>query len=295
MEGAEHDATDRTVAVNPSKLVQDLRALYPDELLERYAAGERDFHGINLLRAELEGLASEIGPHHWLPQPGVPFGYWGSQVSPLWVDRRTPWEPIFHWDGDEFECLLEESWEEQEDWPEVAVKNLGGADLSDINLQGAYLYRVNLIGARLFRAKLQAAILVEVDLSGATLERADLREARAIGVKLAGANLYLARLQRADLRGADLCQANLGRARLRRANLAFTTWQGANLDMARFSRNNLMGSDFRGVDLTDVRLSDAAVYGSMITPEQEASFLDALAITRDSDAPHRKSVWLPTP
>lgn len=279
--------------MNPNKLVQDLRALYPDELVERYAAGERDFHGINLLRAELEGLASEIGPYPGLPQPGVPFGYWGHQVSPLWVDRRT-WQPIFHWEGDEFECLLEESWEEQEDWPEVAVKDLSGGDLSDINLQGAYLYRVNLSGARLFRAKLQAAILVEVDLSGATLQRADLREARAIGVKLAGANLYLARLQRANLRGADLSHANLNRARLRRANLALTTWQGANLDLARFSRNNLMGSDFRGLDLTNVRVSDAAVYGSMITPEQAASFLDALAITRDSDVPHPKYLSLPT-
>jgi uncharacterized protein YjbI with pentapeptide repeats len=281
--------------MDPNRLVVGLRALYPDELLQRYAAGERDFHGINLLRAEIEGLASEIDARHELPEAGVPFGYWGHQVSPLWVDRRMLWEPLFHWEGDEFQCLLEDSWEEHAEWPEVAVKDLRGADLSDINLQGAYLYRVNLNGTRLVRAKLQAAILVEVDASGAILERADLRETRAIGVQLTDANLYLARLQRAALMGADLSYANLARARLRRASLALTTWRGADLHMTRFSRNNMMGSDLRGLDMTSVDLADAAVYGSMITPEQEANLLDALAIIRDPDAPPPQHVWLPSP
>lgn len=284
------------MALDRATVVQDFRALYPDELLERYAAGERDFHGINLLRSELEALASDINPTSYSidpPSSGVPFGYWRNQVSPLWVDRRKTWEPVFHWEGDEFECLVEESWEEQEDRPEVTMKDLSGADLSDINLQGAYLYRVDLTGARLVRAKLQAAILVDVDLSSAVLQRSDLREARGIGIELIAADLYMARLDRAKLQGADLSEANLTRARLRRANLAGTTWRGAKLAMARFSRNNLMGADFRGLDLTGVSFADAAVYGSMISPEQEPSLLDALAVSRDPNAQHRSHVWLP--
>jgi hypothetical protein len=30
------------------------KALYPDELVARFRAGERNFEGVNLLRAELE-------------------------------------------------------------------------------------------------------------------------------------------------------------------------------------------------------------------------------------------------
>lgn len=281
--------------MDSNTLVHELKALYPHELLTRYANGERDFHGINLLRAELEQLAPSIKPYQTIPQSGVPFGHWGGQVSPLWVDRRTSWEPLFHWESDAFDPLLEESWEDQDDWQDVAIKDLARADLADINLQGAYLYRINLSNARLSHAKLQAAILVEVDLSGATLDRVDLREARAVGVNLAHANLYLARLERADLSAADLSHANLSRARLRRARLPYTKWRGATLKNARFSRNNLIGSDFRGLDFKGIRLSDAAVYGSIIMPKQGSDFLDALAIVRDPSAIHPHHVYLPTP
>jgi len=282
--------------VDKARLVRDLGALYPAELLERYAAGERDFRGINLLRAEIEALADKIDARFYNPpKRGLAFGYWRETVSALWVDRRTPWEPLFHWAGDGFEPLLEATWEETEDWPDVPVTDLSGAELSDINLQGAYLYRIDFSGAILRRAKLQAAVLIEVDFSAADLEKTDFREALAPGLKLNGANLTGARLERARLYAADFSEARLTRTRLRRANLGCTVWRGAALAGARFSRNNLVGSDFRGVDLANVNLADASVYGCLITPEQEASFLDALAILRDRHAPHRRHIWrLPT-
>jgi uncharacterized protein YjbI with pentapeptide repeats len=282
--------------IDKTRLIRDLRALYPEELLEGYASGERDFRGVNLLRAAIEPLAETI--ERWSydpPQPGVPSGYWRQTVSPLWVDRQRVWEPLFHWEDDGFQPLLEATWEEQEDWPEIEQTDLSGQNLSGLNLQGAYLYRVNLAGSILRRAKLQAAILVEVDLSQADLEKADLRETRAIGVRMKGANLTQARLERATLARADFSEARLTRARLRRANLALTAWRDAILTRARFSRNNLMGADFRGVDLTDLNLADAVIYQCMITPEQETPLLDALRISRDPNAPRPTHVWLPTP
>lgn len=282
------------IMVDKARIVRDFAALYPAELLERYAAGERDFHGINLLRAEIEALADEIDFYD-PPSPGIPFGYWKETVSPLWVDRRTAWEPLFHWEGNGFEPLLEATWEEKEDWPDIEETDLSGRDLSDINLQGAYLYRVNLTGATLRGAKFQAAVLIEVDLSAADLEKADFRESVAPGVKLNNANLKGARIERAMLRGADLSSACLTRARLRRANLSLTSWSGAILSATRFSRNNLNGADFRDLDFANAKLADATVYGCLIAPEQEAPFLDALEISRDRHAPRRSHVWLPTP
>lgn len=281
--------------IDPQRVVADFRAMYPEELVARYGAGERDFHSINLLRAELASLAKDINYYSYGPPTGgVRFGYWGHQVSPLWVDRQTHWEPIFHWDEDKFECLVEESWEDHEEWPEVTTKDLSGADLSEINLQGAYLYKVDLRKARLVRAQFQAAILVDVDLSGAALEYADFREARMISTRFVGTNLHMARLERASLQGADFSHADLSRAKLRRANLRSTIWKGTNISWARFSRNALIGADLRGLDLTNVNLADATVYGSLITPEQQESFLDALAIIRDADAPRPRYVRLPS-
>jgi len=279
--------------VDKARLVRDFAALYPAELLARYAAGERDFRGINLLRAQIEALADEIDFYD-PPSHGMPFGHWKETVSPLWVDRKTVWEPLFHWEGDGFEPLLEATWEKKEDWPDIEETDLTGTDLSEINLQGAYLYRVNFTCATLRRAKLQAAILVEVDLSEADLEKADFREAY-VDAKMAGTNLTGARLERARLPGVDFSEARLTRTRLRRANLAYTVWRRAVLAGARFSRNNLVGADFRGADLANVNLADATVYGCLITPEQEASFLDALAISRDRHAARPRHIWLPTP
>ena len=44
---------DRT---SSNAVATSFNALYPEELVERYRNGERDFVGINLLRAELERI-----------------------------------------------------------------------------------------------------------------------------------------------------------------------------------------------------------------------------------------------
>jgi len=85
------------MSAHHDRIVTDFRAMYPEELVARYSAGERDFHGSNLLRAELERLADELEVYE-PPRNGVPYGYWGRQVSPLWIDSQNRWEPLIHWD-----------------------------------------------------------------------------------------------------------------------------------------------------------------------------------------------------
>ena len=284
--------------IDSDRLIADFLSRTPEELLDSYAKEDRDFRGTNLLRSYIEPLAEKVDARLYSPPPqGLQYGYWRDTVSPLWVDRTIrsigpefyEGSPVFHWDDGGFTCLLENDWELQEEDPrEVEVTDLARSDLANINLQGAYLYRVNLAGASLQGVKLQRAVLIDVDLSGAELQDADFREAIADGTNFSGADLTACRFERASLAGCDFSGANLYRARLRRANLYATIWKNAVLRRTRFSRNNLIGADLRGLSLEGVRLQDAIVSGSLILPEQEGSLLDALSVSRDPDAPYRR-------
>lgn len=76
------------------------KALYPDELVTRYRAGERDFKGINLLRAELETI---VGPtvvpfdSWYFPPSATSGGTTNTRSCPLWADRFDV-EGRFEWD-----------------------------------------------------------------------------------------------------------------------------------------------------------------------------------------------------
>lgn len=72
--------------------------------------------------------------------------------------------------------------------------NLGGKDLS----------RVNLRDANLERANLERALLTEANLEAANLANANLKNAVLVGANLRGANLHGATLTGADFRRADL-------------------------------------------------------------------------------------------
>jgi uncharacterized protein YjbI with pentapeptide repeats len=94
--------------------------------------------------------------------------------------------------------------------------NLSGADLADVNLQGAKLQ-----GANLQNADLAGANLAGADLAGANLQDASLSGADLAGADLAGANV-----QGADLAGADLNGANLKGANLKGISWSHTTCPG---------------------------------------------------------------------
>jgi uncharacterized protein YjbI with pentapeptide repeats len=113
----------------------------------------------------------------------------------------------------------------------------GDANLNNIDMENAVLYRAILVGANLERANLKGA-----DLARANLERAD----------LARANLERANLVRANLEDANLVGTNLVGANLEKANLVGANLVGANLVGA-----NLVGANLEGANLEDANLEDA--------------------------------------
>jgi hypothetical protein len=130
---------------------------------------------------------------------------------------------------------------------------LESANLSGVNLGGAYLHGANLGGAdlsgtHLFRAELSGANLYLADLSGADLGGADLSGANLITSCLYRADLSGAHLYRADLREADLREGELREAHLRYADLS-----GADLTGANLSRCRCEGTFFCDLDLSEVK------------------------------------------
>ncbi len=70
------------------------------------------------------------------------------------------------------------------------MADLQRANLSGVNLQGAFLLEANLQGADLQRANLAGVNLQGADLSWAGLLRADLQRANLSGANLAEADLH---------------------------------------------------------------------------------------------------------
>lgn len=248
------------------EIVKAYKALYPEELVERYQQGERNFEGINLLRAELEHileLRRKSGAILFAPEL--------SLVNPLWADYRYSFESEFEWDSYgrfvpvEYDDLL-------------PARDLAGADLGGINLSQAYLYPVNFRGANLRGAVLRSAKIFDADLSEADLSYADLRRSLLDGTNLRRANLYMARLDRAILTSANMQEANLRRAKLRKAFLTGSNLRRADLSKVHFDRTWLNGSDLRGINLRDIKLENCCVNKVRITASQQLDFLTALGI-----------------
>ena len=161
-----------------------------NQLLRRYAAGERDFSGICLIGCNLQGANLE----------GINL----SRANLMLADLSG--------------CLLTGA--------KLTGANLIGAELVKANLREANLGGANLIGANLSQANLNGSQLMGANLSTATLCQAHLRGADLSEALVAGANLTSADLRQAvlyatNLHGAVLNQANLEQANLTGANL----WQ----------------------------------------------------------------------
>lgn len=194
-----------------------------DELLERYATGERNFSGVDLRNPELAGIVLKT-----IQQ--VYGGY--NQGIDL---RRVSLERI-----DLSHAILYDA-------------RLEGANLSHANLSAAFLRRVDFAQANLVSANFCGADLKYADFMGANLSNANLTEADLSGeIQFTGANLRDANLERANLEYAHLDWANLVQTRLTEANLKY----------ARITDTNLCGSDLTRADLSRAGLSYVNLRGS---------------------------------
>lgn len=255
------------------------KALYPEELIDRYHKGERNFVGINLLRRELEHIfqVRQRQPLNisfpQLATTGVPKWYtpfFDATVNPLWADYKD-FDREFEWDS--YGIFIPIEYDDL-----LPPRDLSGLDLSGINLDGAYLYPVNFNGTNLTGASLRKAKLFDADLRAAILRYADLRRSILASAKLEGCDMYMAKLQRVILASTDLRHANLRRAKLRKSFITSSDLRGAHLDKANFNQTWLNYSKLEDVDLRHVEFHDCVVTGVSIEASQQSAFLAALKV-----------------
>lgn len=74
-------------------VIRAYKALYPEELVERYKKGERDFRGINLFRAELEKIFADrfaAGQNIYGPVgKAAPYARLGILINPMMRTTMT--------------------------------------------------------------------------------------------------------------------------------------------------------------------------------------------------------------
>ncbi len=134
------------------------------------------------------------------------------------------------------------------------LSDFSDADLSGMNLEGAYFNEANFAGANLSQARLSSAYLGHAVLTGANLWQADLQRAF----------LYKALLTRANLREADLKEANLSHAHLHQAILCQASLDHSVLQAANLSDADLSDACIIQADLQEAILINACLKGTWI-------------------------------
>lgn len=121
----------------------------------------------------------------------------------------------------------------------LAKQDLSGANLSNSNFAGAYLFKVDFGKATLTNASFEGCLLDTANFEGATLIKANLQQSNCNY-----ANFHSANLHQAICIGGMFSGAVFDNARLERTN--FT---GANLDGARLSNADLTETLFERASL----------------------------------------------
>ena len=141
------------------------------KLLKLYSTGERNFQGIDLISAELNGAY------------------------------------LCHADFSHAEMMLASLNEAAMEKTKLNQAYLSGTDLIDAYLHQAELIKANLVGANLSGANLTNANLTGCNLGGANLSHADLSHANLTEAILIGANLSGTNLSDAILLGCNFQEA----------------------------------------------------------------------------------------
>lgn len=229
------------------------------EILKLYAAGIRDFCGLNLAEANLSG-ANLSGAN--LSEVNLSVANLsGANLSGTNLSRAKL--NVARLSGANLsQANLKQA--------SLNVTNLIRTDLKKANLHQTALIRAELIRADLSRANLKDANLNGADLREAALRQtilshATLSEANLRGAFLTGSILEGANLNKAELSRADLSNSNLRDADLRRANLNCANLSGADLSRANLRWTDLTGADLRCANLSDAKLSGANLTGANLS------------------------------
>ncbi len=144
--------------------------------------------------------------------------------------------------------------DEKATWSALKFVNLQGANLSQADLEKAFLVLVQLNEANLGETHLERAYLYGAQLNEAHLDIAYLERAKLSWAQLDGADLTNAHME-----GAILFEAHLDRAILFGAHLERTT-----LNYAHLQETNLVGAFLDESDLTGSRLDGASLDGTSL-------------------------------
>lgn len=143
--------------------------------------------------------------------------------------------------------------------------NLEGAFLQFANLRSSYLSKANLKNAVISGADLEDAYLMYANLSEADLNNADLSYVNLNYAILKNTNLFNAKLNcitaiKADFECADLECANLSRSNLYATNLSKANMSHAILCYANLANSYLVDAIFDDADLEGVNLNHFLSY-----------------------------------
>jgi len=213
------------------------------EILVRYAAGERDFCGVELGNAGLSNVDLSYANLSNANLSNADLSY--TNLSNADLSNAN---------------LSNANLRKANLWK----ANLRKAYLSEANLSGATLTSTYLSTAYLRNANLNNSVSVYIVLKNGNLSNADLRKADLRKADLSGVNLIDANLSGANLIYANLSKANLSKANLSEANLSEANLNGANLISANLNKANLIAASLFEADLTDANLEGAKLDGTIL-------------------------------
>jgi uncharacterized protein YjbI with pentapeptide repeats len=235
-------------------------------ILQRYAAGERNFSGAQLAEAPLaQAILS------------------GVNLSQGLLCR-----------ADLDQADLQGAILKGADLQNAKLKQvcLAWANLEAADLRGAVLTAANLEHANLSRADLSRAVLSGADLRDAELKHTNLSRSNLSGANLSGANLRWVDLSGANLRWADLSDAKLSGATLTGADLSNAILSQASLVHADLTQANLSRVNWVGADLSSANLTGAKVFETprfgLKTEEMTCEWVDLSAAGDRSQIYHFK-------
>ncbi|MBW4579343.1 MAG: pentapeptide repeat-containing protein [Tildeniella nuda ZEHNDER 1965/U140] len=230
-----------------------------EDVLKRYAAGERTFAGINLNEANLSG--ADLSHADFSGGNLSVANLSGANLSETNLSRAklnvAKLSGANLTNANLSEAILNVA--------NLTLADLTHAELSQASLVRAELTRADLSSANLSNANLSGADLKDAKLRNANLTNANLSRADLKWIVLTGANLTGANLHGTDLSSADCSGADLSSTELRQSNLSRTNLRGVNLSGANLRWADLSGADLSGADLSGAKLSGATMTGANLS------------------------------